>query len=224
MMTLNENIAVQNEDGIAILSDNTYRFSSFIDSDKTDYNFQSGSKKRYTMDDLFIKSEDDQETTDEEIARLMAEIQEDLKKNPPQLPPFEELLKEAEENDKKTPMFDFGLGKISNYHDIADFYGTKIVRQIEKEIEYSYNHGDVKSGQISKKLWQKMKDIRSGKLPKENIQYENKSAPDIGKPKPNTNKKPTIKITQRQRQKGDDYFLTLERGVIRNASYRELFK
>jgi hypothetical protein len=224
MMTLNENIAVQNEDGIAISSDNTYRFSSFIDSDKTDSNIQSGSKKRYTMDDLFRRSENEKAYTDKEIARLMAELDEEFKKNPPQLPPSEQLLKEAEESYSKIPMFDFGLGKMSNHQAIADFYGTKIVRQIEEEIEYSYNHGDVKTGQISKKLWQKMKDIRSGKLPKENLQYENKSAPDIGKPKLHTDKKPTIKITQRQRQKGDDYFLTLERGVIRNASYRELFK
>jgi len=43
-------------------------------------------------------------------------------------------------------------------------------------------------------------------------------------PKQEGKKKTTIKVEQRQRQTGDDYFLKIERGVIRNETYRKIFK
>ena len=46
----------------------------------------------------------------------------------------------------------------------------------------------------------------------------NKSAKPIKKVKEQ------IKVHQRERQPGDDYFLTTERGLIKNESYLELFK
>jgi hypothetical protein len=36
--------------------------------------------------------------------------------------------------------------------------------------------------------------------------------------------KPKVKVIRRERQKGDDYFLLLERGIVRNETYRKLFK
>ena len=93
-----------------------------------------------------------------------------------ELPSLEQQIKEARQCYSEIHMFDYGLGKMSNQQAIADFYGWEIVDQILYEIEYSYNHklDDRKSGQISKKLWQRMKDIRAGRLPKaERKKYNN---------------------------------------------------
>ena len=174
----------------------------------------------------------------ERIQKIMAKLDEYKKNNPPEPPTLEQMIEESRQSYSEINMFDYGRGKMSNEQAMADFYGWAIVRQIREEIEYSYDHklDDQKPGQISKKLWQRMKDIRAGKLPKAKpIKYENKCKPDQKKPellvdkkpkatKPKEKKKCTIKVEQRQRQKGDDFFLMLERGVIRNETYRKIFK
>jgi len=180
-----------------------------------------------------------EKATDEEVARLMAELNAMTANIPPPKIDLEQAIQESIEAYSQIPMFDYGTGKMSNVQAIADFYGWAIVRQIEKEKEYSYNHRlkDQPPGHISKKLWQRMNDIRAGRLPKAApIQYVNKSK-DL-KPKseplstevvavedqPQTEEKPKIEVVKRERQKGDDYFLSLERGIIRNETYRKLFK
>ena len=181
----------------------------------------------------------DRSTDDEEVARLMAEVAELRKNDPPmELPPLKQQIEEARQCYSEIRMFDYGLGKMSNQQAIADFYGREIVDQILYEIEYSYNHKleDRKSGQISKKLWQRMKDIRASRLPKaERKKYNNQckmkdGGSDIrsaGNQKSNQtpkNSRSQIIVKQRTRQKGDDYFLKTERGNIRNKTYRKLFK
>ena len=181
----------------------------------------------------------DRTAYDEEVARLMAELAELRKNDPPmELPPLEQQIEEARQCYSEIRMFDCGLGKMSSRQAIADFYGWEIVDQILYEIEYSYNHklDDRKSGQISKNLWQRMKDIRAGRLPKaERIKYKDQckrkdggshthSAKNNKSDRIKTKGKSRITVKQRIRQKGDDYFLKTERGIIRNKTYRELFK
>jgi hypothetical protein len=79
----------------------------------------------------------------------------------------ENLLKEADERSARIPMYDFGLGKMSNEKEMLDFYGLDIVRRIREEREESHRLPKHirKVGQISEKLWQELRDIRAGSLP-----------------------------------------------------------
>ena len=149
---------------------------------------------------------------------------------------WEEMIEESRKSYSSIPMYDFGLGQKSNEQAITDFYGSDMVRRIRKEIEESYdmpNHVR-KTGQISQKLWQELRDIRAGKKPRAKslkkeqapqqcFSREQNNSEVVSKPIPEPNSK-KIEVTQRERQPGDDYFMTIERGIIRNKSYRELFK
>jgi predicted transcriptional regulator len=174
--------------------------------------------------------------TEKEWAEMVA----DWKSDPCEPPSKEQIIQDAIEAYSQIRMFDYGTGKKSNEQAMGDFYGWGIVDQIHREIEYSYEHKlkDRKAGQISKKLWQQIKDIRAGRSPKvdrawrrkqrQNLKQEQK-VPAIEKAntapaEPEPEKKPEIRVEQRQRQKGDDYFMTTERGIIRNETYRQIFK
>ena len=134
-------------------------------------------------------------------------------------------------------MYDFGTGKMSNERDMVDFYGAKIVSRIQREIRESAEMPDKerKTGHISKELWQELKDIRAGKKPRSSSATQNGSSEIKSPVTPISNEKnPTekpkeqlsreIKVIQRERQAGDDYYLRTERGTIRNETYREMFK
>jgi len=134
-------------------------------------------------------------------------------------------------------MYDFGTGKMSNEKDMKDFYGSDVISRVRREIRESYEMPDRerKDGQIGKELWQELRDIRAGKKPRSGPASQNKSTSnqssctpvkDKKKPaeKPTEQKSPGIKVIKRERQAGDDYFLPIERGMIRNETYRELFK
>lgn len=145
----------------------------------------------------------------------------------------QELLKES----ARTQMYDFGTGKMSNERDMVDFYGAKIVSRIQREIRESCEMPDREreKGHISKELWQELKDIRAGKKPRPSSACQ-KGSSEIKSPvTPISNKKKPaekskeqlsreIKVVQRERQGGDDYYLRTERGTIRNETYREMFK
>ena len=185
---------------------------------------------------------DGERLSDDEIADLLAEIDEFKASQPPPQIDWKQAIQDSIDAYSDIPMFDYGTGKMSNQQAMADFYGWAIVHQIEDEKEYSYNHRleDQPPGHISKKLWQEIKDIRAGRRPKAApIQYVNKSkglkpqsespsaAVDVSvesEPQSEDKEKPKVKVVKRKRQKGDDYFLTLERGIIRNETYRKLFK
>jgi hypothetical protein len=178
----------------------------------------------------------DVEITPEEWAEMVT----DWKSDPCEPPSKEQIIQDSIEAYSQIRMFDYGTGKTSNEQAMADFYGQAIVDQIHREIEYSYEHKlkDQKPGHISKKLWQQIKDIRAGRSPKVDRAWRRKQRQNLkqgpkasvsGKAKtapvkPEPEKKPVIRVEQRQRQKGDDYFMTTERGVIRNETYRQLFK
>ena len=182
--------------------------------------------------------DDREEVSDEEAAELMAYLDRCKEEDPPEPLSLEQMIEDSRQSYSQIDMFDYGTGKMSNQQAIADFYGWAIVKKIQHEIEYSYEHKlkDQKPGHISKQLWQQMKDIRAGRLPKaDTVKYENQCKPKTEKPilppdkkseptKSKSKKKPEIKIEKRERQKGDDYFLPLERGIIRNETYRKLFK
>ena len=181
-----------------------------------------------------------EKATDEEIAKLVAELEAMTANIPPPKIDLEQAIQDSIEAYSQIPMFDYGTGKMSNQQAMADFYGQAIVNEILDEIEYSYNHRieDQPPGHISKKLWQRIKDIRAGRLPKAApINYKNKCKGNkpqsesqsavlavTAKDAPQPEEKPKVKIVKRKRQKGDDYFLPLERGIIRNETYRKLFK
>ncbi len=152
---------------------------------------------------------------------------------------WEKVLREANERSSQTAMYDFGLGQMSNEQAMSDYYGLNIVNRIREEIRESCNLPDDvrETGQISEKLWQELRDIRAGKIPHPKSASKKKSngkhSPDLknsGKKtsessaKSDNKKSKRIEIIQRERQPGDDYFMTTERGIIRNKSYRELFK
>jgi len=150
---------------------------------------------------------------------------------------YTEEYREIEEESARTPMYDFGTGKMSNEKDMKDFYGSDVISRVRREIRESYEMPDRerKDGQIGKELWQELRDIRAGKKPRSGPASQNKSTSNQssansieGKKKPaeKLKEQPSreINVVQRKRQNGDDYFLKTERGTIRNETYRELFK
>jgi hypothetical protein len=182
---------------------------------------------------------DGEPLSDEEFKELLDELIRHQDENLPEID-LDQAIRDSIAAYSQISMFDYGTGEMSSMQAMADFYGWPIVNQIQKEKEDSYNHKlkDQPAGHISKKLWKRIKDIRAGRIPK----AESKKSHDPGKPSeprqetptsepedpPETQseskEKPKIRIEKRERQKGDDYFLPLERGIIRNETYRKLFK
>lgn len=180
------------------------------------------------------KENDEKEFTDEDRRKFMEETDRMLEESWSHKTK-EDFIAESVEAYSEIPMFDFGLGEKSNHQAIMDFYGHELYRQIDKEIIDSYDgpSDGRECGQITEKLWQQLRDIRSGRIP--NPKYKKVShQPRLEKseapkkppaPKPAKQKvhKP-VAVQQRERRPGDDYRLYTERGIIRNESYRELFK
>ena len=122
---------------------------------------------------------------------------------------------------------------------MMDFYGSDTVHRIREEIEQGTNYPNEvwQTGHVSQKLWQELKDIRAGKRPRpesrqkrrahrkgSSTEHDTSAKVVEASPEPENSQPKKIKVTQRERQPGDDYFLTTERGIIRNETYRELFK
>jgi len=167
MVLLNENELVEIDDGST--TDRKIIYRPFVWSD----------------------DDDDERLSDDKLAALMAKVDAMRANDPPYEIDREQAIQDSIEAYSQIPMFDYGTGKMSNQQAMADFYGRTIVNQILDEIEYSYNHklDDQKPGHISKKLWQRIKDIRAGRLPKaEPIKYKNQC-----KPKPEQSESGSIK-------------------------------
>ena len=141
---------------------------------------------------------------------------------------FEKAKQDAVKIYSQIPMYDFGLGQMSNEQAMSDFYGLDLLNRVREEIRESRNLPDHirETGKISKELWQELKDVRAGKKPhSKSIIKKKNNQKEISEPiKSKKKESKTIEITQRERQSGDDYYMITERGVIRNRSYRELFK
>ena len=169
IMNLNENIAVEERNGTTAA---TKKYIS--DDGKVTYGpFQ------------FSDNYDGERYSDEELAREMAELDAMKANDPPEKINWKQAIQDSVQAYSQIDMFDYGTGNMSNQQAIADFYDWAIVKQILHEIEYSYNHKlkDQKPGQISKKRWQRMRDIRAGKLPKaEPIKYKNQCKPKQKQP------------------------------------------
>lgn len=191
------------------------------------------SKSGRPIPEHFEDDLDDQQS----YVELQAEIDKQLLEeyNTPEY--REKVIQEAVEFYSGLPMYDFGLGQMSNMHEISEFYGSDLMNRIEAEISESYYLPDDvrKTGHISKELWQELRDIRAGRksLPKSN-KKKNSAGRCSAEPQNNENKitepqKPkkkrpeSVEIVQRERQKRDDYFLRTERGVVLNRTYREFF-
>jgi len=141
---------------------------------------------------------------------------------------WDQEIQDSKDCYSEIEMYDFGLGKMSNEQAMADFYGWEIVRKIRKEIEESHNlPDDVRQvGQISKKLWQELRDIRAGrKAPSKKIVGEIKPVVDSRQKaasKPRLRPK-AIEVQKKNQNAGDHYFLKTNRGLVRNETYRAVF-
>ena len=105
--------------------------------------------------------------SDEEFKELVAELIRHQDENLPEID-LDQAIRDSIAEHSKIQMFDYGTGEMSSVQAMADFYGWPIVHQIQQEKEDSYNHKleDQPAGHISKKLWQRIKDIRAGRLPR----------------------------------------------------------
>jgi len=181
---------------------------------------------------------EDDPDDEQSFAELQAEVDRRLieEYNTPEY--REKVIQEAVEFYSNIPMYDFGLGQMSNMHAISDFYGLDIMNRIREEIRESYNlPTDVREvGHISKELWQELRDIRAGRKSRTESNQKNESARKCSSDPQNNEKKnaqstkkpkkkrpKSVEVFQRERQKRDDYFLRTERGVVLNRTYREFF-
>ena len=150
---------------------------------------------------------------------------------------LKDLIADSRKTYSEIPMYDFGLGEKSNCQAVMDFYGHDLYNRIYMEIQESYecpsDHRE--RGQITKELWQTLRDIRAGRIAhtNSNRKKETPQARPAEQRKTLNTERPvssnlknakTIQVQKRKRQPGDDYSLLTERGLIRNESYRELFK
>jgi hypothetical protein len=150
---------------------------------------------------------------------------------------LEDVIADSRKAYSEIPMYDFGLGEKSNCQAVMDFYGYDLYNRIYMEIHESYecpsDHRE--RGQITKELWQTLRDIRAGRIAHPNSNRkkeipqprptEQRETSNTGRPvSSNLKNAKTIQVEKRKRQPGDDYSLLTERGLIRNESYRELFK
>jgi len=176
------------------------------------------------------------EFTDEDRRKLREEVDRELE-DVWSRKSTEELVAEAIKSEKEIPLFDFGLGEMSNQYDIKQFYGRDLFKRIDREIDESYEcpSDGRETGQITQELWKLLRDIRASrksipeakpekKISKSRPDESEKTSPTIATVKPKPKIQKTIQVEQRQRQSGDDYKHFTERGLIRNESYVELFK
>lgn len=91
---------------------------------------------------------------------------------------YEKEEQEIIDSWSREEMYDFGTGKTSNVKEMYDFYGSKIVSRIQREIRESCGMPDKEreNGHISKELWKELRDIRAGKKPRSNLTSQKKSA------------------------------------------------
>jgi hypothetical protein len=150
-MTKNHKTAVEERDGITpeqkkyITEDGKVIYGPFVWNDHTDCEPMS----------------------DEEFKELVDELIRHQDENLPEID-LDQAIRDSIAAYSQIQMFDYGTGEMSSMQAMADFYGWPIVHQIQQEKEDSYNHKleDQLAGHISKKLWQQIKDIRAGRLPK----------------------------------------------------------
>lgn len=184
-----------------------------------------------------IGKNENAEMTDDEIDKYWAERDAYFDKLAEKIDWAKEFEIETNNEMSDTPMYDFGLGKMSNELAVQNFYGYEILKNIREEIKESYDLPDNerRNGHISKELLKKCKDIRFGKT---TISESSKSIPanwcsdkseksvsqpleSVDKSRPKKEKHP---MKEFRHDKSDGYYLKTTRGVIKNKAYRETFK
>jgi len=121
---------------------------------------------------------------------------------------------------RRTKLYDFGTGEMSTDGEMSDFYGEELVDRVHVEIyESNQRDSDRKSGFVSPELFKEMKAMRGSKIIPKAKKLKTKKIDTSLKicSVPN-------KIIQRERKPGDNYFKKIERGIIRNETYRKIFK
>jgi hypothetical protein len=151
--------------------------------------------------------------TDDEITRLVAELDELRKSMPKEKIDLQEVLRESESEYKALAMYDWGAREMSNEHDMSKKYGSKITNEIRR------CQWDAES--IPKSLIADMHRIHEGKLP---LRWKRE------KPAPSPTKKPERaiesqvkwnEITEKKRpepkQYRHDHFTSVKAGLFNVA-------
>jgi len=184
--------------------------------------------ERRLLDEILNGEEPkDEERTlsNEEIERIYSELErgkEEIFKDLKEEPITDEEYREMEAGPYE-PLYDPAVGQWTIAKEIEAFYGKDIYYRMIKELEK--NMLTELHGKISKELYHEMKCLREGTKPKKKSDDKKKNS---GTPKKKTDKEavPQAKkeSLQRKTKPGDEYFLKIRRGLIRNEMYREIFK
>ena len=102
-----------------------------------------------------------------------------------------------------TMLWDPAMRKKRSYYDCKNSYGKSMADKI-------YRAKEENNGYLLDEDFTELINIINGKKPKAKAQK--------------TKKPKEIKAELREHQKGDDYFLRTDRGLVRNESYRAIFK
>jgi hypothetical protein len=125
-----------------------------------------------------------------------------------------------DEERKNYQLYDPGSGQKILYPDCIKKYGRSLTGKM-------FIADNKNSGTVDKETWQQIQDIH-----KKNKQPVGKAkkptAKVVIKPEPQIVVQDAVVepevLIQKVREAGDDYYMRLERGVIRNQSYKDLFK
>ena len=131
-----------------------------------------------------------------------------------------DVIKDQRKEELETELYDPGSRKKILYTELVKKYGESLASKALQEYK--------KHGEYNTKTWQEMKDIDKGKLKKSKAKIKQPTTNAIIVAEPEI-VVPNIVVEgedliQKEREKGDDYFLKLERGIIRNPYYLKVFK
>lgn len=121
-----------------------------------------------------------------------------------------------DEERKDYLLYDPGSGQKILYPDCIKKYGRSLTDKM-------FIADNKNSGTVDKETWQQIQDIhkKNNKQKAKPIRIVNVPEPQIVVPKVAVEGEVLI---QKEREAGDDYYMRLERGVIRNKSYMDLFR
>jgi len=137
---------------------------------------------------------------------------------------FEDHRRELDAENNSTMLFDPTDKNRRTYADCKDRYGKELADKMLKAKNEN-------NGRLSKSDYAElMRSHEKKKSPitptRKDVKKPRKDFPTTSKDStaPNRNQTGETKIEQKEQRKGDDYFLKTERGLIRNESYRAIFK
>ena len=140
--------------------------------------------------------------------------------SPEEIDEMERSNQESDEEERKNYLlYDHGSKQKILYPDCIRKYGRIITDKM-------YQADNKNSGTVDLETWKQIQDIHKGKVRKQSADKAKTTTPVVVLPEPEIIVPDVVEapiaLIQRQRVKGDDYYIVRERGIVKNEHYRRL--